>query len=45
MYSIKRVEEPRLRAIRWIEQLSLPKFVALVVICSASTGLILSHLI
>ncbi|MFB8344693.1 hypothetical protein ACWGNA_26195 [Brucella cytisi] len=45
MYSKETVEEPRLWAVRWIEQLSLPKFLALVVVCSASTGVILSQLI
>ncbi len=39
------VEAPRIWAIRWIEQLSLPKFVIFAAICSAITCLILSRLI
>ncbi|AIK42915.1 hypothetical protein Brsp06_04243 [Brucella sp. NBRC 13694] len=45
MYSKRTVEAPRLWVVRWIEQLSLTKFLALVVVCSASTGVILSRLI
>lgn len=39
------VETPRIWTIRWIEQLSLPKFVIFAAICSAITCLILSQLI
>lgn len=38
-------ETPRIWAIRWIEQLSLPKFMVFAAICSASTCWILSRLI
>ena len=39
------VETPRIWAIKWIEQLSLPKFVIFAAICSATTCLILSQMI
>lgn len=39
------VETPRIWVIRWIEQLSLPKFVIFAAICSVGTCLILSQLI
>ncbi|MEJ5021540.1 hypothetical protein WH297_17655 [Ochrobactrum vermis] len=41
----KVIEARRVWAIQWIEQLSVPKFLVLIVVCSAGTGVILSQLI
>jgi len=45
MYSKKTVDEPRLWTVRWIERMSLPKFLAFAAVCSVSTCVILSQLI
>ncbi|AIK42632.1 Uncharacterised protein [Brucella anthropi] len=45
MFDKKGIEAPRIRAIEWIEQLSIPRFLVLVALCSAGTGVILSQLI
>jgi hypothetical protein len=45
MNNKERVETPRLWTVRWIEQLSLAKFMVFAAICSAITCLILSQLI